>query len=85
MDALQNSTVVSVLSCDVMNNNVALDSSAPPSTKMNVQMYAKSLTIWRDTCVQVWSTMDPLMTTGGWFVKTSQFCFSCTGCCLQYK
>jgi hypothetical protein len=85
MDALQNMMVVLVLSCDVMNSNVPLDSTAPPSTKMNVQMYAKTLTIWRDTSMQVWSAIDPVMATGGWFVKTSQFFFSSTGCCLQYK
>jgi hypothetical protein len=77
--------VVSVLSCDVMNSNVPLDSTAPPSTKMNVQMYAKNLKIWRDTCMQVWSAIDPLIMTGGLFVKTSQFFVACTCCCLQYK
>jgi hypothetical protein len=85
MDALQKSTVVSVLSCDVMNSNVPLDSTAPPSTKMNVQMYAKTLTIWRDTSMQVWSAIDPVMTTGGGFLKTSQGVSFCAGCCLQYK
>jgi hypothetical protein len=79
MDALQNSTVVSVLSCDVMNSNVPLDSTAPPSTKMNVQMYAKTLTILRDTCVQVWSAIDPLMLTGGIDLKTSQSFLVCLG------
>jgi hypothetical protein len=77
--------VVLGLSCDVMNSKDPLDSTAPPSTKMNVQMYAKSLTIWRDNCMQVWSAIDPLMMTGGWFVNTSQFFFTSTGCCLQYK
>jgi hypothetical protein len=80
MDSLQYLMVVSFLSCDVMNSNVPLDSTAPPSTKMNVQMYAKILTIWRDTCVQVWSAIEPLMLSGGFVVKTSQCSFS-----LQFK
>jgi Tfp pilus assembly protein PilZ len=48
-------------------------------------MYAKTLTIWIDTCMQVWSAIDPLMMTGGLFVKTSQSFLACTGFCLQYK
>jgi hypothetical protein len=66
-----------------MNSNVPLDNTAPPSTKMNVQMYAKILTIWRDTSMQVWSAIDPLTTAGLGSSKTSQF--GCSGCCLQYK
>jgi hypothetical protein len=83
MDSLQNSMVVSFLSCDVMNSNVPLDSTAPPSTKMNVQMYAKILTIWRDTSMQVWSAIDLLILSGGAVLKTSQSFSAFTGCCLQ--
>jgi hypothetical protein len=55
-----------------MNSKVPLDSTAPPSTKMNVQMYAKTLTIWRDICMQVLSAIDPLLLAGELVSKTSQ-------------
>jgi hypothetical protein len=83
MDALQNGMVLSLRSCDVMKSKVPLESTAPPRTNMNVQMYARSLMILRDVWMQDWSAIDPLMITGGLFVNTSHSLVACTGCCLQ--
>jgi hypothetical protein len=42
-----------------------LEITAPPRTRIKVQMYARSLAILRDICMQDWSAMDPLAMAGG--------------------